>query len=141
MSAGDPLVRRLTEGTELEALAGYSRAVRFGSTIAVSGTTANGPSGEAVHVGDTAGQTRACLRRAIECVEQLGGSRTSIVRTRVLLTPDADWRAASSAHAEVLGDVAPANSMYVVQALIGDAFLVEVEVDAVAVREPDAGRG
>lgn len=124
-------MRRLCEATELESLAGYSRAVRHGSVIAVSGTTANGEDGQALHLGDTGAQTRSSLRRAIECVQELGGRRESIVRTRILLTPAADWRAAAEVHAEVLGDIAPANSMFVVNALIGAEFLVEVEVDAV----------
>ena len=123
-------MRKLQTGSSLEEFAGYSRAVRVGPVIAVSGTTANGAQGEPLHRGDTGAQTEASLSRAIESVVGLGGARESIVRTRVLLTPDADWRAASRVHAELLGDVAPANSMYVVHSLIGDGFLVEVEVDA-----------
>ncbi|MQA06583.1 MAG: hypothetical protein GEV07_29065 [Streptosporangiales bacterium] len=129
---------RVREGTELEVLAGYNRAVRLGQIIAVSGTTANGPDGRVLHLGDTAGQARACLSRAIECVEELGGSRESIVRTRMLLTPEADWRAASEAHAALLGDVAPANITYMVHALVGAGFLLEVEVDAVVEQRPDS---
>ncbi len=66
-------------------------------------------------------------------VEALGGARTTVFRTRLLLTPAADWEEAARAHAEVFGDVAPANSTYVVGALIGEGFLVEVEIDAKAV--------
>lgn len=130
-------MRRVREDTELERLAGYSRASRVGSVIAVSGTTANDPDGKALHVGDTAAQTRASLTRAVQCVEELGGTCESVVRTRVLLAPAADWHAACTAHAEILGEVAPANSMYYVGALIGEGFLVEVEVDAVISAEGD----
>ncbi|WP_432486747.1 Rid family hydrolase [Kineococcus sp. SYSU DK018] len=122
---------RATDGSALEAAAGYSRAARYGSLICVSGTTANAPDGTALHPGDTRAQTETSLRRALECVDQLGGAPDSVVRTRILLAPGADWLAASAGHRDVLGDVAPANSMYYVHALIGDGFLVEVEVDAV----------
>ncbi|MGR6318947.1 DUF885 family protein [Micromonospora soli] len=123
---------RFRDGTGWEESAGYSRAARQGNSIAVSGTTAHGPDGSALHPGDTYAQTVECLHRAVAAVEKLGGARTSVLRTRLLLAPGADWRAAARAHAEVLGDVAPANSTYVVGSLIGPDFLVEVEVDAEA---------
>lgn len=119
-----PSVTRYKDGSGWEAQAGYSRAAREGDLIAVSGTTADGP--------DTYAQTLDALRRGVAAVEALGGSRTTVFRTRLLLTPDADWEEAARAHAEVLGDVAPANSTYVVGALIGEGFLVEVEIDAKA---------
>ncbi|GAA0988160.1 hypothetical protein GCM10009555_069170 [Acrocarpospora macrocephala] len=121
---------RFRDGTGWEEQAGYSRAARQGGSIAVSGTTAHGPDGSALYPGDTYAQALECLRRAVAAVEELGGARTSVLRTRMLLAPGADWREASRAHAEVLGDVAPANSTYVVGSLIGADFLVEVEVDA-----------
>jgi enamine deaminase RidA (YjgF/YER057c/UK114 family)/ketosteroid isomerase-like protein len=124
---------RFRDGTGWEESAGYSRAARQGDLIAVSGTTAHGPDGSALHPGDTYGQAVECLRRAVAAVEKLGGARTSVLRTRLLLAPGADWQEAARAHAEVLGDVAPANSTYVVGSLIGPGFLVEVEVDAEAV--------
>jgi enamine deaminase RidA (YjgF/YER057c/UK114 family) len=113
-----------------EEYAGYSRAARSGELIAVSGTTASGPDGRALCEGDTYGQTIAAVGLAINAVEQLGGSAQTVYRTRVLLAPEADWRDASRAHAELLGAVAPANSMYFVHALIGEGFLVEVEIEA-----------
>jgi enamine deaminase RidA (YjgF/YER057c/UK114 family)/ketosteroid isomerase-like protein len=124
---------RFRDGTGWEERAGYSRAARQGDTIAVSGTTAHGPDGSTLHPADTYAQTVECLRRAVAAVERLGGARTSVLRTRLLLAPAADWREAARAHAEVLGDVAPANSTYVVGSLIGPDFLIEVEVDAEAV--------
>jgi enamine deaminase RidA (YjgF/YER057c/UK114 family)/ketosteroid isomerase-like protein len=124
---------RFRDGTGWEERAGYARAARQGDTIAVSGTTAHGPDGSALHPGDTYAQTAECLRRAVVAVEKLGGTRTSVLRTRLLLAPVADWQEAARAHADVLGDVAPANSTYVVGSLIGPDFLVEVEVDAQAV--------
>ena len=118
--------------------------MRRGTTITVSGTTANDGYGGALHPGDTGAQTAAALRQALAAVEGLGGHVDDVVRTRIFLAPGADWRAASAAHAELLGDVRPANTMLFVHALIGDDFLVEVEVDAVVVdatdREADARR-
>lgn len=129
-------MNRIRQGSDLESFAGYSRAARSGGLIAVSGTTATGPDGQALYPGDTAEQTRISLATAIDAVQRLGGTRESILRTRILLTPEADWRAASAAHAQALGDIAPANSMYRVHSLIGEGFLVEIEVDAVAESEP-----
>ncbi|TKK91751.1 hypothetical protein FDA94_01865 [Herbidospora galbida] len=120
-----PPATRFKDGSGWEEQAGYSRAAREGDLIAVSGTTADGP--------DAYAQTLEALRRGVAAVEALGGSRDTVFRTRLLLTPDADWEQAARAHAEVLGDVAPANSTYVVNALIGEGFLVEVEIDAKAV--------
>lgn len=116
--------RRVRDGRGWEDRAGYSRAVRRGSRIHVSGTTAADASA------DTYGQTRQALDQALAAVEQLGGAKADVVRTRVLLAPDADWMAAARAHVQTLGDVAPANTMLYVGGLIGDGYLVEVEVDA-----------
>ncbi len=126
----NPDVRRHREGTELEAEAGYSRAIRRLGHIAVSGTTATASDGSALHPGDTYLQTRAALATAIAAVEALGGRVEDVVRTRVYLAPKADWSSAARAHSELLGQVAPANTMLHVARLIGDGFLVEVEVDA-----------
>lgn len=127
-SSGSSPRRRLREGGEgsYEDVAGYSRAIRVGSRISVSGTTA-----PALALSEsTYDQTVGSLQRAIGAVEELGGTRDSIVRTRVFLAPGADWQAASAAHRKLLGDVAPANTMLYVGTLIGPGLLVEVEVDA-----------
>ena len=116
--------RRHRDGRGWEVKAGYSRAVRRGEHIAVSGTTAADASA------DTYGQARAALDQAIHAVEALGGTKHDIVRTRILLAPEADWQAAARAHVQLLGEVAPANTMLYVAGLIGDDYLVEVEVDA-----------
>jgi enamine deaminase RidA (YjgF/YER057c/UK114 family) len=132
-------VHRYFDGGGHEDVAGYARAVRRGDTILVSGTTANDGSGGALHAGDTGAQTMAALRQALTAVEQLGGRLDDVVRTRIYLTPDADWRAASAAHGELFAAVRPANTMMYVHSLIGHDFLVEVEVDAIVV--PSAGGG
>jgi enamine deaminase RidA (YjgF/YER057c/UK114 family) len=122
--------KRHRDGGGWEEKAGYSRAVRRFGHIAVSGTTAASPDGRAEHPGDTYGQTAVALRRAMAAMEALGGSLEDVVRTRVYLTPDADWEGAARAHAEVMGSVAPANTMLYVAGLIGSGFLVEVELEA-----------
>jgi enamine deaminase RidA (YjgF/YER057c/UK114 family) len=113
-----------------EESAGYSRAVRRLARIAVSGTTATGPDGSALYPGDTYRQTRAALERALMAVGELGGRAEDVVRSRIYLTREADWRRAAVAHSELLGAVAPANTTLLVAGLIGEGFLVEVELDA-----------
>ena len=127
--ASEPPAGRYRDGAPWEPMAGYSRAARAGNFIAVSGTTA--PSGADRFPGDTYGQVRGALEKVIEAVEALGGSRFDIIRTRVLLVPGADVDQACRAHLEVLGDVAPANTMLFIAALIGPGLLVEIEADAV----------
>jgi enamine deaminase RidA (YjgF/YER057c/UK114 family) len=126
---------RYFDGGGHEQFAGYARAVRRADSITVSGTTANDGAGGALHVGDTGAQTAAALRLALAAVEHLGGRVDDVVRTRLFLAPTADWRAAAAAHGEVLGAVSPANTMLFVHGLIGDDFLVEVEIDAVVARD------
>ena len=127
---------RFRDGGGFEAEAGYSRAARRGRRIAVSGTTASGPGGEAMHPGDTYRQARAALERALAALGALGGSPRDVLRTRLYLAPGADWRGAARAHAELLGEVAPANTTLFVAGLVGDGFLVEVEVDAELAGKP-----
>lgn len=121
---------RYRDESGLQEEAGYSRALRRGNNIYVSGTTANAPGGGVID-GGVADQTAHALTAAIVAVEALGGSMEDIVRTRLLLAPGADWEAAAAAHRDILGQVAPANTMVFVHSLIGEGFLVEVEVDAV----------
>lgn len=123
--------RRVEDGTGWQEVGGYSRAVRRGEVIAVSGTTANGPDGAALFPGDTYAQTRHCLDQVLAAIRQLGGDLDDIVRTRVLLAPGASWQEATRAHGAVFGAVRPANSTYFVAELIGAGFLVEIEADAV----------
>ncbi len=116
--------RRYTDGRGFERKAGYSRAVRRGARIYVSGTTA------ADDAGDTYAQALQALEQALAAVTELGGTKHDVVRTRLMLAPDADWEAAARAHVQLLGSVAPANTMVYVAGLIGDGYLVEVEVEA-----------
>jgi enamine deaminase RidA (YjgF/YER057c/UK114 family) len=128
------ITRRHRDGAGWEELAGYSRAVRRFGHIAVSGTTAAALDGGTDRPGDTYGQALIALQRAITAMRALGGALEDVVRTRMYLAPGADWQGAARAHAEVLGSVAPANTMLYVAGFIGDGFLVEVELEAETVK-------
>ncbi len=129
---------RYRDGSGWQDTAGYSRAVRRGDLVAVSGTTADAVDGRACSPGDTAAQVREALAAVEAALVALGGSLADVVRTRLLLTPDADWEAACRVHGEVFAEVLPANSTYRVAGLLGEGFLVEVEADAVLVPGPAA---
>jgi enamine deaminase RidA (YjgF/YER057c/UK114 family) len=118
-------------------MAAYSRAVRVGDLIAVSGTAATGPDGKALHPGDTYAQTRDSFRRGVEAVEELGGAAADVVRTRIYLTQDADWREAVRAHAEAFAGVDPANTTLYVAGFIPEGVLVEIELDAAIPQRKD----
>ena len=123
------MTERFTDGGEAQA--GYCRAVRRGNVVTVSGTTATGPDGAALHPGDTGAQARECLRRVERALAALGAGLDDVVRTVVYLAPGASWQQAADVHREVLGAVGPANTMLYVAGLIGDGFLVEIEAQAV----------
>jgi enamine deaminase RidA (YjgF/YER057c/UK114 family) len=126
-------VRRFTnDDAPWQEFAGYSRAVRHGDIIMVSGTTAAGQDGTALHPGDTGAQARECLRRIGHALTALGASLDDVVRTAVYLAPGASWEQAARAHRDVLGNVRPANTTLYVGGLIGDGCLVEIEAQAVA---------
>ncbi len=123
--------RHFTDGGGWQQEAGYSRAVRRGNVIVVSGTTAAGPDGAAMHRGDTGAQALECLSRVEGAIAALGGRLDDIVQTVVYLAPGASWEDAAAAHRSVLGAVCPANTMLYVDGLIGDGFLVEIQAQAV----------
>lgn len=122
--------RRFRDGGGFEAAAGYSRAARHGNRIAVSGTGDLAGDGAVGNPGDTYAQTRRSLERALAAVEALGGRREDVIRTRLYLTREADWREAVRAHRELLGGVDPANTTFYVAGFVAEEMLVEVEVDA-----------
>lgn len=131
---------RVDSGSPWEETGGYSRAVRRGRRIEVSGTTAHDRTGRAVHPGDVGAQTEHALRHALSAVIALGGRTHDVVRTRIMLVPDADWEQAARAHRRVFGAVRPANTLFYVHRLVGDGLLVEVEVEA-EVADPPGRRG
>ncbi|MFQ3318272.1 MAG: enamine deaminase RidA (YjgF/YER057c/UK114 family) [Natronomonas sp.] len=123
--------RHVSGGTEWEPKVGYSRATRVGDRILVSGTTATDEDGNPVAPGDPAAQTRRALEIVMAAIEEAGGRREDVVRTRIYVTDADDWAAVGSVHEEFFGDVRPASSMVEVSRLIGSEYVVEVEAEAV----------
>ncbi|MEU0503814.1 MULTISPECIES: RidA family protein [unclassified Nocardia] len=121
----------IASGSEFEDIVGYSRAVRVGNTVVVSGTTASLPGGDAVGGADIGEQTRETLRRIASALTDAGASLADVVRTRIFVTDISRWPEVAKAHAEVFGDIRPAASMYEIKALITPALLVEIEADAI----------
>jgi enamine deaminase RidA (YjgF/YER057c/UK114 family) len=121
------LRQNISSGSPYEDRIGFSRAVRIGNMIAVSGTAPIDSNGETMHPGDLYNQTKYCLGIIEKAVKEAGGRMVDVIRTRVLLTDIANWREAGKAHAEYFSDIKPAISIYGVNKLIGDEWLVEVE--------------
>jgi len=128
--------QNISSGTVWETLAGYSRAVRMGDLIAVSGTTATDENGHIVGQGDPYAQTAFILRKIERALREAGASLEDVVRTRIFVTNVAQWEAVARAHAEVFGEIRPANTLVEVSALIGEGYLVEIEADAVRQTRP-----
>lgn len=128
--------QNISSGTVWEDAAGYSRAVRLGSQIWVSGTTATDDAGQLVGPGDVYAQTRFILAKIGRALEAAGASLDDVVRTRIYITDVSRWQEAARAHAEVFGHIRPANTLVEVSGLVGEEYLVEIEVDA-ALREQD----
>ena len=122
---------RVQSGTRWEALVGYSRAVRVGRQVWVSGTTATGPDGAIVGVDDPYVQTVQALRNIQTALVQAGATLDDAVRTRIFVTDITQWQAIGRAHAECFADLRPATTMVEVSRLIDPAMLVEIECEAV----------
>jgi enamine deaminase RidA (YjgF/YER057c/UK114 family) len=122
--------QRVTDGGQFEVTAGYSRAVRHGNHISVSGTAALGPDG-VLFPGDAYRQAGEALRRALEAAAKLGATAADVHRTRLLLAPGCDWQEAVKAHGEAFAPNGPANTTYYVAGFIPEGVLVEVELDAI----------
>ncbi|HIK56066.1 MAG TPA: RidA family protein [Synechococcales cyanobacterium M55_K2018_004] len=122
---------QFSSGTPWEAIAGYSRAVRVGPFVYVSGTTASDAKGQIQHPGDLYGQATYIFKKIEAALHHVGASMQDVVRTRVYITQMAAAAAVMRAHHEVLGTICPANTLVEVSALATPEMLVEIEVDAV----------
>jgi reactive intermediate/imine deaminase len=128
--------QNISSGTSWEPVVGYSRAVRVGSQIWVSGTTATDAKGEIVGKGDVRAQTVQILKNIEAALAKAGAKMEHVVRTRIFVRDIKQWETIGRVHGEVFGKIRPACSMVEVTGLVSPDMLVEIEADAVV---PDAG--
>ena len=122
--------RSYASGTVWEPLVGYSRAVRVGPHVHVSGTTATDVTGRIVGERDPEAQTRQCLRNIVTALEHLGAGLEHVVRTRIYVVDIGDWERIGAVHGKFFGEIRPAATMVEVSRLVAPEILVEIEADA-----------
>ena len=123
--------RTFQTGAPWEPLVGYSRAVRVGNVVEVTGTVASDASGTVMHPNDPYGQTKYALHKIAGVLKEAGASVSDVVRTRMFVTDIARWEEYGRAHAEMFGTIRPCTTMVEVSRLIGPEFLIEIEATAI----------
>ena len=123
--------KNISSGSPYEDTIGFSRAVRIGNVIAVSGTAPIASDGSVAHPGDLYNQTRYCLGIIKKAIEEAGGRLENVMRTRIMLTDISRWEEAARAHGEFFGHIKPASTFVEVKGLIDSRWLVEIEADCV----------